>query len=134
MVGRYLAGRSRPAYRPGNALRTCADWEHDVTTLNADQIRELSWRKSRYSSGGEGNCVEVAKLSGGGVAVRHSQAPEGPAITYTAAEWAAFAQGVARRGRVPRPARLNGTRSSRAHRCVGCAAASVPSWPPSRVR
>ena len=30
----------------------------------------------------------------GGVAVRHSRAPEGPVIMYTAAEWSAFLDGV----------------------------------------
>jgi hypothetical protein len=45
---------------------------------------------------GEGNCVEVAFLTGGRVAVRDSKdAGDGPALVFTAAEWAAFAAGMA---------------------------------------
>ena len=54
----------------------------------------LTWRKSTFSSGSGGNCVEVAKLPDGGAAVRHSKRPEGLTITYTAAEWAAFLAGA----------------------------------------
>ena len=54
----------------------------------------LTWRKSSFSSGSGGNCVEVAKLPDGGTAVRHSKVPTGTAIAYTAAEWDAFLQGV----------------------------------------
>jgi hypothetical protein len=34
-------------------------------------------------------------MSGGGVAVRDSKDPEGPILRFTAAEWAAFADGMA---------------------------------------
>ena len=54
----------------------------------------LTWRKSSFSSGSGGNCVEVAELPNGGRAVRHSKDPAGPAIAYTAAEWEAFLLGV----------------------------------------
>jgi hypothetical protein len=54
----------------------------------------LTWRKSTFSSGSGGACVEVAELSDGGRAVRHSKNPTGPAIAYTAAEWDAFLAGV----------------------------------------
>ena len=53
----------------------------------------LAWRKSRYSSD-QGNCVEVADLDGGGRAVRDSKNPHGPALVFSAAEWAAFAAGM----------------------------------------
>ncbi|MFE5302143.1 DUF397 domain-containing protein [Streptomyces sp. NPDC056632] len=43
---------------------------------------ELVWRKSSYS-GGEGECVEIAGVpSWGGVAVRDSKNPSGPAILF----------------------------------------------------
>jgi hypothetical protein len=42
-----------------------------------------------------GNCVEIAALPGGGVAVRDSKDPEGPILRFTAGEWAAFVEGVA---------------------------------------
>lgn len=51
------------------------------------------WRKSRYSSGNGGNCVEVA-LVGDTVAVRDSKDPNGPVLTFTRAEWAAFLAGA----------------------------------------
>jgi hypothetical protein len=53
---------------------------------------ELNWRKSRRSGGG--NCVEIAPLWSGGVAIRDSKNPAGPVLRYTAAEWSAFVAGV----------------------------------------
>lgn len=41
-----------------------------------------------------GNCVELAKLEGGNIAVRHSKNTTGPAIIYTPAEMDAFFDGV----------------------------------------
>ncbi len=52
------------------------------------------WRKASYSNGNGGNCVEVADLDGGARAVRDSKNPAGPALTFTASEWAAFTAGV----------------------------------------
>lgn len=66
--------------------------EADTAGLDRD-LSGLDWRKSRHS-GGNGNCVEVAKMSNGHVAVRHSQTPEGPAIVYTPSEIRAFLAGV----------------------------------------
>jgi hypothetical protein len=54
----------------------------------------LIWRKASASAT-NGNCVEVAALPGGGVAVRDSKDPEGPSLRFTAAEWSAFAEGMA---------------------------------------
>lgn len=53
----------------------------------------VTWLKSRHSNA-EGNCVEVAALPGGGVAVRNSRDPHGPALVYTPAELAAFLAGA----------------------------------------
>lgn len=55
--------------------------------------RGLAWRKSSASNP-SGNCVELAELAGGDVAVRNSRHPRGPVIVYTRAEIAAFIQGV----------------------------------------
>ncbi|WP_442939439.1 DUF397 domain-containing protein [Nonomuraea sp. SYSU D8015] len=41
-----------------------------------------------------GNCVEVAKLSGGRRGVRDSKNPTGPALIFTPGEWKAFISGV----------------------------------------
>jgi hypothetical protein len=49
--------------------------------------------KSRHSNA-EGNCVEVASLAEGGVALRNSRDPDGPALIYTSAEVAAFLAGA----------------------------------------
>ena len=51
------------------------------------------WRTSSHS-GDQGDCVEVAPLDDGSVAVRHSQSPDRAVIVYTAAEWTAFVAGV----------------------------------------
>lgn len=52
------------------------------------------WHKSSYSGNGGGNCVEVASLAGGMVAVRDSKDPDGARLVFTPAEWAAFTAGV----------------------------------------
>ncbi|MFE9971682.1 DUF397 domain-containing protein [Streptomyces hirsutus] len=54
---------------------------------------DACWVKSRYSNA-EGNCVEVAPLADGGVAMRNSRDPDGPALVYTSAELAAFLAGA----------------------------------------
>ncbi len=47
------------------------------------------WRKSSYSNGNGGDCVEVADLPSG-LAVRDSKNPSGPALTFTRAAWSAW--------------------------------------------
>lgn len=59
----------------------------------ADRLPVASWRKSRASNP-SGNCVEVAELPGGAIALRNSRDPSGPALVYTRAEIAAFLAGV----------------------------------------
>ena len=57
-------------------------------------MRDSSWRKSSFSSGQGGSCVEVASFDAGHRAVRDSKDPTGPALMFTAAEWSAFTAGV----------------------------------------
>ena len=48
------------------------------------------WRKSTYSGGSGGNCVEVATNLPGLIAVRDSKNREAPALLLTPAQWRAF--------------------------------------------
>ena len=59
----------------------------------ADVTRAV-WRKSSYSSGNGGQCVEVARNLPDIVTVRDSKNPEGPALVFTPQEWRAFLDGV----------------------------------------
>jgi hypothetical protein len=59
------------------------------------------WRKSSRSSGENGNCVELADLDGGGLAVRDSKNPDGGALTVGSTARAAFF-GAVREGRISR--------------------------------
>jgi Domain of unknown function (DUF397) len=61
--------------------------------VQASRLPHAIWRKSRYSNP-SGNCVELAELPAGGVAVRNSRDPDGPALIFTRAEWDAFLQGA----------------------------------------
>lgn len=60
----------------------------------AGDLPGLDWRKSGRSNP-SGNCVELAALpDGGGVAVRNSRDPQGPALIYTRDELTAFLLGA----------------------------------------
>ncbi|WP_200306578.1 DUF397 domain-containing protein [Streptomyces adelaidensis] len=51
-----------------------------------------AWQKSSVS-GGDGNCVEFAPHDNG-IAIRHSKAPNGPALLFTHSEIAAMLAGA----------------------------------------
>jgi hypothetical protein len=65
--------------------------------MPAAELAGVTWRKSGRSGPQGGNCVEVARLPDGQVAVRNSRHPAGPALVFTSAEWTAFV-GSARDG------------------------------------
>ncbi|MGA5357597.1 DUF397 domain-containing protein [Streptomyces purpurascens] len=56
--------------------------EYDLTTAH--------WRKSSYSDGNGGNCVEVADGIPGAVPVRDSKLADSPVVLVGAAAWGAF--------------------------------------------
>ena len=53
----------------------------------------LVWQKSRRSNP-SGNCVEMAELPSGEIAVRNSRDPEGAILVYTREEVEAFVGGA----------------------------------------
>jgi hypothetical protein len=63
--------------------------------MPASHLRGIHWVKSRHSGPTGGNCVEVAFLPAGEVAMRNSRHPDGPALIFSAAEWDAFLCGAA---------------------------------------
>lgn len=52
------------------------------------------WRKSSYSNGEGGDCVEVADGVPGVVPVRDSKVPDGPVLVVGAVAWGAFVRGT----------------------------------------
>ena len=54
---------------------------------------ESNWIKSSLSYG-NGNCVEIAGLSGDIIMVRDSKHVKGPVLGFTTGEWDAFVGGV----------------------------------------
>lgn len=60
------------------------------TDQHAAQPNELAWFKSSYSGTSGGDCVEVAATTAA-VHVRDSKRPVDASLTFSAAQWAAFA-------------------------------------------
>ncbi|WP_128375379.1 DUF397 domain-containing protein [Streptomyces cavernae] len=67
--------------------------DHVYNGMAATELQDVVWQKSRHSNS-QGSCVEFAQLPDGGVAVRNSNFPEGPALVYTRAEIEAMLLGV----------------------------------------
>ena len=62
--------------------------------MPATELIGTRWVKSSRSGPTGGNCVEVAHLADGQVAVRNSRHPSGPALVFSAMEWDAFVGGT----------------------------------------
>lgn len=60
-------------------------------------MARAEWRKSSFSGSmdepGTGNCVEVAPLAGGTIALRNSNHPEAGTVLFTRTELHAWIQG-----------------------------------------
>jgi hypothetical protein len=53
---------------------------------------DATWRKSSYSGGNGGNCVEVnAQVQAGRVLVRDTKDRQGPVLRFTPGTWQRFA-------------------------------------------
>ncbi|MER0449710.1 DUF397 domain-containing protein [Streptomyces sp. Edi4] len=70
-----------------------ADYDNGV---RADAIENAVWMKATASDA-YNDCVEIARLPEGEVALRNSRFPAGPALIFTSSELAAFLDG-ARKG------------------------------------
>jgi Domain of unknown function (DUF397) len=57
-------------------------------------VTRAMWRKSSYSSGNGGNCVEVCTSEPGVVAVRDSKNVPGPELVISDQAWAQLIEGV----------------------------------------
>ena len=59
----------------------------------ASHLSRATWRKSSYSNGTGGSCVEITMLNASAsssrhaIAVRDSKDPHGPVLAFTATEW-----------------------------------------------
>jgi Domain of unknown function (DUF397) len=66
--------------------------------MPAPDLSRAAWRKSSYSNGSGGSCVEIAALTPAAgehdIAVRDSKDPHGPALTFTARQWSAFTTAI----------------------------------------
>lgn len=65
----------------------------DKSALYAADLTTATWRKSTFTSN-SGQCVEIAELPGGAIAIRDSKSPRRDPLRFTSAEWAAFLNGV----------------------------------------
>ncbi|MFI9783858.1 DUF397 domain-containing protein [Kitasatospora sp. NPDC051984] len=66
----------------------------------APDLSASKWRKSSYSDGDGGNCIEVDDANPG--MVRDSKDPDGPRLTFSAEVWQAFVAKV-KAGQFPTP-------------------------------
>jgi hypothetical protein len=70
----------------------------DSRALFVRDLSNVTWRNSKRCFVEGQECVEVADLGGGVVALRDSKNPAGPDLRFTASEWAAFLEGVCHGG------------------------------------
>ncbi|SDH83705.1 protein of unknown function [Sinosporangium album] len=59
-----------------------------------DELKSAPWRKATKSASNQGNCLEVAPLSDGRVAIRDTESPDQPPFVVRASVWDAFVDGA----------------------------------------
>ncbi|MDP9849349.1 DUF397 domain-containing protein [Streptosporangium lutulentum] len=60
----------------------------------SDELKTAAWRKATKSGSDQGNCLEVAPLSGGRVGLRDIEAPERAPFVVSAGVWDAVVDGA----------------------------------------
>jgi Domain of unknown function (DUF397) len=58
------------------------------------ELETATWRKASKSASNQGNCLEVAPLSGGRVGLRDTEAPDKAPFVVSAGVWDAFIDGA----------------------------------------
>ncbi|MET8061182.1 DUF397 domain-containing protein [Streptomyces microflavus] len=66
---------------------------HIIEPTTTDGAPLTGWRKSSYSGGSNGECLEVAQ-GHATVPVRDSKTPAGPALTFSSQGWTRFVTAV----------------------------------------
>lgn len=62
--------------------------------MPSPDLNGANWRKSSYSNGDGGQCVEVPDRHPGPVLVRDSKTPTGPVLVIAPAAWSDFLTSV----------------------------------------
>lgn len=65
--------------------------------MTHDELARAGWRKSSFSGGGGmggGDCVEVAPLKDGRIALRNSKHPEQGSVLFTRAAMGAWSRAI----------------------------------------
>jgi Domain of unknown function (DUF397) len=67
--------------------------------MRTPDLSRVTWRKSSYSNGSGGSCVEIAVLDPASdhehhIAIRDSKDPHGPALIFTALQWRDFTAAI----------------------------------------
>ncbi|TDE32679.1 DUF397 domain-containing protein [Actinomadura sp. 6K520] len=92
-ISYHLCGVGRDRGLPAGRLRRLEGATMDGQAMSDVWRSELVWQKSRRSNP-SGNCVEMAELPNGEIAVRNSRDPEGAVLVYTREEVEAFVGGA----------------------------------------
>ncbi|MEU1483611.1 DUF397 domain-containing protein [Streptomyces sp. NPDC005752] len=66
---------------------------HSIDPTVTDDGTLTGWRKSSYSGGANGECIEVAHGCTD-VPVRDSKAPRGPVVVFSTSRWTTFVAAV----------------------------------------